>query len=214
VGIPQGQTTFPGIRQGSGGQTLRDRRKMDQRSSRLRSSFRREPDARDGSRFALGSAGFQPSCRRSGSIPGRRRLGCCDGACTACRSAVKHGRSLDASAADRAPGASSPRRAKPAGKPALPVRAGSRLESRRSQYVPVCGPSGCCGDASKRRHGVSGHEFRSHTARSTAWGLASSNQQDTTLRTGRESPIHALRAGRDGAVFRARRYLVNRIRSA
>jgi hypothetical protein len=90
----------------------------------LGTAFRRESGARNASRLAgtppTGSAGFQPARRRPGSMPGLRRPDWSKGAFAAGRSAVHHGRSFRTSAAGRAPGASSPRRAKPA-------------ESRRSQ---------------------------------------------------------------------------------
>ena len=77
------------------------------------------------SRRQLGAPAFQPARRRPGSMPGRRHPGCDEGAFAARGSGVHLGRSADAGAAGRAPGASSPRRAKPAGKPAVPVGAGS-----------------------------------------------------------------------------------------
>jgi hypothetical protein len=78
------------------------------------------------SRGSLGAPAFQPARRRRGSMPRRRRLGLFEGTCATGRPAAHDGRSRSSSAAGRAPGASSPRRAKPA-------------ESRRSQSVPTRG---------------------------------------------------------------------------
>jgi hypothetical protein len=90
----------------------------------LGTAFRQESGARNASRLAgtppTGSAGFQPARGRPGSMPGRRRPGWSKGAFAGGRPAVHQGRSVCTSAAGRAPGTLSPRRAKPA-------------ESRRSQ---------------------------------------------------------------------------------
>jgi hypothetical protein len=65
-------------------------------------------------------------------MPRRRRLGWHKGASAVARSAARHGQSHCSSAVDRTPGASSPRRAKPA-------------ESRRSQSVTARCPGRFCG---------------------------------------------------------------------
>jgi hypothetical protein len=73
---------------------------------------------------ALGSPAFQPARRQRGSMPRRRRPGRSESTCALVRPATRHGQPPRSRAADRAPGASSPRHAKPA-------------ESRRSQSAPA-----------------------------------------------------------------------------
>jgi hypothetical protein len=83
-------------------------------SGSRRSAFQRKSGARDAGLLAVvpptGIAGFQPARRRSGSMPGRRRLCRHEGAGAAGRPALHHGRSLAsapqvARRGHRAPGA-------------------------------------------------------------------------------------------------------------